>query len=155
MNGFIEDFRHSLLSLVKNRGFALAAILSLGLGIGLNTTIFTFVNAFFLQPLPVQDAGRLASVVTIDSRVAGYLGCSYPNYVDYREHNRSFSSLLMYAGIEGSLTDSGDPQPLSFQIVSGNYFQTLGVQPAIGRAFQPDEDTPGGAQLVAIISHSL
>jgi len=155
MNGFIEDFRHSLLSLVKNRGFALAAILSLGLGIGLNTTIFTFLNAFFLQPLPVQDAGRLASVVTIDSRVAGYLGCSYPNYVDYREHNRSFSSLLMYAGIEGSLTDSGDPQPLSFQIVSGNYFQTLGVQPAIGRAFQPDEDTPGGAQLVAIISHSL
>jgi len=151
----IEDFRYSLLSLVKNRGFALAAILSLGLGIGLNTTIFTFLNAIFLQPLPVRDADRLASIVTIDSRIPGYLGCSYPNYKDYREQNHSFSGLLMYASIEGSLTDFGDPQPLSFQIVSGDFFQTLGVQPAVGRAFLPEEDTAGGARLVAVISDSL
>ena len=72
MIGLIEDLRHSLLALVKNRGFALAAILSLGLGIGLNTTIFTFVNAIFLQPLPVKEPGGLASIVTLDSRIPGY-----------------------------------------------------------------------------------
>src|SRR5215471_10205462 len=117
------------MALGKSRGFASAAILSLGLGIGLNTTIFTFINAIFLQPLPVKDLDRLASVVTLDARLPGYLGCSYPNYRDYRDHNQSFSSLLLYAPIRGSLTDLGDPQPLTFQIVSANYFEGLGVAP--------------------------
>ncbi|HLK50186.1 MAG TPA: ABC transporter permease [Bryobacteraceae bacterium] len=151
----IEDIRHSLVALLKNRGFALAAILSVGLGIGLNTTIFTFINAIFLQPLPVKDLGQMASIVTMDARLPGYLGCSYPNYADYRDRNQSFSSLLLYAQIRGSLTDLGDPEPLTFQIVSGNYFEALGVQPAAGRSFLPEEDTSGGAQLVAVISHGL
>ena len=151
----IEDLRHSVLALVKNRGFATAAILSLALGIGLNTTIFTFINAIFLQPLPVRDLDRLASIVTLDARLPGYLGCSYPNYRDYRDHNQSFSSLLAYAPIRGSLTDLGDPQPLTLQIVSGNYFDALGVPPAVGRGFRPEEDTAEGAQLVVVISHAL
>jgi predicted permease len=151
----IEDLRHSLLTLIKHRGFALAAILSLALGIGLNTTIFTFINAIFLQPLPVQGLDQLASVVTLDARLPGYLGCSYPNYEDYRDHNQSFSSLLLYASIRGSLTDLGDPQPLTFQIVSGNYFDGLGVQPAVGRGFRAEEDTAAGVQLVAVISSVL
>jgi len=151
----IEDLRHSVMALGKSRGFASAAILSLGLGIGLNTTIFTFINAIFLQPLPVKDLDRLASVVTLDARLPGYLGCSYPNYRDYRDHNQSFSSLLLYAPIRGSLTDLGDPQPLTFQIVSANYFEGLGVAPAPGRGFRPEEDTVGGAQQVAVISRAL
>ena len=151
----IEDFRHSIVTLLKNRGFALAAILSLGLGIGLNATIFTFINAIFLQPMPVKDLDRMASIVTLDARLPGYLGCSYPNFQDYRDHNQSFSSLLLYASIRGSLTDLGDPQPLTFQIVSGNYFDSLGVAPAAGRAFRSEEDTAAGAELVAVISHAL
>ena len=155
MISFLQDLRHSVASLVKHRGFAIAAVLSLGLGIGLNTTIFTFINAIFLQPLPVQNSSELASIVTVDSRIAGYFGCSFPNYQDYGRRNRAFSSLLLYASFNGSLTDLGDPQPLAYQIVSGNYFQALGVAPAVGRAFQPEEDTLGGAALVAVFSDSL
>ncbi|MBZ5578335.1 MAG: ABC transporter permease [Acidobacteriia bacterium] len=155
MNGLIEDLRHGLWTLAKNRGFAAVAILSLALGIGANTTIFTFLNAIFLQPIPVAEPATLVSVVTLDPRVPGYLGCSYPNYEDYRDHNQSFSSLLLYASIVGTLTGRGDPQPLVFQIVSGNYFQTLGVTPAVGRAFVPEEDTVPDAHPVAVISHAL
>jgi len=152
---FLEDFRHGVMPLVKHRGFTIAAILSLGLGIGLNTTIFTFINAIFLQPLPVRDSPALASIVTVDPRIPGYFGSSFPNYEDYRRRNQSFSSLLLYASFNGSLTDLGDPQPLAYQIVSADYFQVLGVAPAVGRGFQTKEDTAGGSALVAVISDSL
>ena len=155
MHGLREDLRHSLLALAKNRGFAAVAILSLALGIGANTTIFSFLNAIFLQPLPVAEPSQLASLVTLDSRIPGYFGCSYPNYRDYRDHNQSFSSLLLYASVVGSLTGRGDPQPLVFQIVSGNYFQALGVAPAVGRAFLPEEDAVPDADPVAVISEGL
>lgn len=151
----IEDLRHSILTLIKNRGFALAAILSLGLGIGANTTIFTFINAIFLQPLPVTDPVHLTSVVTLDSKIPGYLGSSYPNFRDYRDRNQTFSSLLLYGGVVGTLSGLGDPRPLDYEIVSGNYFQTLGVKPALGRPFLPEEDGAPGGHPVAVISHDL
>ena len=155
MISFLQDLRYGVASLVKHRGFTVAALLSLGLGIGLNTTIFTFVNAIFLQPLPVRNSSELASIVTLDSRIPGYFGSSYPNYQDYRRRTRCFSSLLLYASFNGSLTDLGDPQPLSYQIVSGDYFQALGVAPDIGRAFQPEENASEDTALVAVISDSL
>lgn len=155
MSGTLEDLRHGLRALVKSRGFALVAMLSLALGIGANTTIFTFINAIFLRPLPVADPSRLAAVFTLDPRIPGYLLCSYPNYKDYRDRNQSFSSLLLYSSIVGTLTGGDAPQPVIFQIVSGNYFQTLGVRPVVGRAFLPEEDTTPGANPVAVISHSL
>lgn len=155
MNGLFEDLRHGLLTLAKNRGFAVVAILSLALGIGANTTIFTFLNAIFLQPLPVKDAATLAAVFTLDSRIPGTLLNSYPNYQDYRDRNRSFSSLLIYTAVVGNLTGDGDPRPLIFQFVSGSYFQTLGVRPILGRAFLPEEDEISDAKPVAIISYGL
>ncbi|HEV3333831.1 MAG TPA: ABC transporter permease [Bryobacteraceae bacterium] len=155
MSGFIEDLRYGLRALAKSRGFALVAMLSLALGIGANTTIFTFINAIFLRPLPVDDPSRLAAVFTLDPRIPGYLLCSYPNYKDYRDQNQPFSSLLLYASVVGSLTGGDAPQPVTFQIVSGNYFQTLGITPTVGRAFLPEEDATPGAYPVAVISHSL
>ena len=101
MKGFFDDLRYGLRGLAKNRGFALAAVLSLALGIGANTTIFTLLNALFLRPLPVHDPARLAAVFTTDPRIPGLLLCSYPNYLDYRDHNTVFSSLLLYCRADG------------------------------------------------------
>ncbi len=155
MTGLFEDVRYGLRGLAKNRGFALVAVLSLALGIGANTTIFTLLNAVFLRPIPVRDSARLVAVFTTDTRNPGLLPCSYPNYRDYRDHNAVFSSLLLYSAVTVNLTGRGDPQLLIGQLVSGNYFSTLGVNPVVGRAFLPEEDAAPGAADVAIISHPL
>ena len=154
MTGFRDDLRYGLRGLGKNRGFALASIFSLALGIGANTTIFTLLNALFLRPLPVFEPARLAAVSTTDPRIPGLLLCSYPNYLDYRDHNAAFSSLLLYSPLTVNLTGRGDPQLLMGQLVSANYFQTVGVQPVVGRSFRPEEELPG-ASPVAIVSYAL
>jgi predicted permease len=154
MTGFLDDLRYGLRGLTKNRGFALAAVLSLALGIGANTTIFTLLNAIFLRPLPVLDPSHLAAVYTTDPGIPGMLLCSYPNYQDYRDHNTVFSSLLLYSAVTVNLTGRGDPQLLMGQLVSANYFSTLGVSPVVGRGFRPEEKLPG-ASPVAVISHGL
>ncbi len=104
MTGFKDDLRYGLRGLAKNRGFALAGVLSLALGIGANTTIFTLLNALFLRPLPVYEPARMAAVSTTDPRVPGMLLCSYPNYLDIRDRNTVFSSLLAYAPLTVNLT---------------------------------------------------
>lgn len=154
MKGFLDDLRYGLRGLTKNRGFALAAVLSLALGIGANTTIFTLLNAVFLRPLPVREPGRLAAVFTTDPRIPGLLLCSYPNYRDYRDHNTVFSAMLLYSAVTVNLTGRGDPQLLMGQLVSANYFDTLGVEPVVGRGFRTEEDLPGSAPVV-VISHGL
>jgi predicted permease len=153
MMGAFEDLRYGLRALVKNRGFTAIAVLSLGLGIGANTTIFTLINAILLRPLPVKEPGRLAGVNTLDPRNPGLWPCSYPNYRDYRDHNQVFSSLLLYTGVAMNLTGRGDPQLVMGQIVSANYFGTLGVNPVVGRGFLPEEDASPGASPVAVISY--
>ena len=155
MTGFLEDLRYGLRGLAKNRGFALVAVLSLALGIGANTTIFTLLNAVFLRPLPVRNAEDLTALFTTDQRNPGLLPCSYPNYRDYRDQNSVFSSLLLYTAVTANLTGRGDPQLLMAQLVSGSYFETLGVDPIVGRGFRPEEDASPGAAAVAIISHPL
>src|ERR1035437_3731887 len=145
MKGFLDDLRYGLRGLTKNRGFTVAAVLSLALGIGANTTVFTLLNAILLRPLPVRDPAGLAAVSTIDSHNPGQLFCSYPNYKDYRDRNRVFSSLLLYSPIAVNLTGQGEPQAAIAQIVSGNYFATLGVKPTFGRGFLPSEDSAQGA----------
>jgi putative ABC transport system permease protein len=154
MTGLFDDLRYGLRGLSKNRGFALAAVLSLALGIGANTTIFTLLNAIFLRPLPVRDPAQLAAVFTTDPRIPGLLLCSYPNYQDYRDHNTVFSSLLLYSALTVNLTGRGDPQLLTGQLVSANYFSTLGVDPVVGRGFRAEEGV-AGASPVAVIGHAL
>jgi predicted permease len=131
------------------------AIASLALGIGANTTVVTMLNAMLLRSLPVREPARLAAIYTVDPRNAGLLGCSYPNYLEYRDRNPVFSSLLLYSPIAMNLTGQGEAQLLMGAIVSGNYFSTLGVEPAVGRAFRPEEDMSPGANPVAIVSYSL
>ena len=131
------------------------AILSLGLGIGANTAIFTIVNALFIHTVPVRDAAGLMFVYTLDSRIPGYLNHSYLNYKDYRELNQVFSDMTLYCPIGVSLTNTGEPEPAMAEIVSGNFFDVLGVKTVMGRAIQPDEDRLPGANPVAVISHNL
>ena len=154
LDGFLDDLRYALRGLGKNRGFASVAVLSLALGIGANTTIFTLLNAIFLRPLPVRDAAQLVAVNTTDPRIPGLLLCSYPNYLDYRDHNLVFSSLMLYSAVTVNLTGRGDPQLLMGQLVSANYFTTLGVDPVLGRGFRSEDDVPGAAPVV-VISHRL
>jgi predicted permease len=154
MTGFLDDLRYGVRGLTKNRGFALAAVISLALGIGANTTIFTLLNAIFLRPMPVQDPAHLAAIFTTDPRIPGQLLCSYPNYQDYRDHNTVFSSLLLYSALTVNLTGRGDPQLLMGQLVSTNYFATLGVVPVVGRGFLGEEELPGATPVV-VISHAV
>src|ERR1035437_1809402 len=150
MKGFLDDLRYGLRGLTKNRGFTVAAVLSLALGIGANTTIFTLLNAILLRPLPVRDPAHLAAVFTTDPRIPGLLLCSYPNYQDYRDHNTVFSSLLLYSALTVNLTGRGDPQLLIGQLVTANYFATLGVDPVLGRGFRAEEDVPGASPVAGI-----
>jgi hypothetical protein len=133
--------------------FAAVAIASLALGIGVNTAIFNLVNAVLLRPLPVHDPGQLVSLYTLDRTNPGFLSCSYPNYIDYRDHNTVFSGLALFSSVSVNLTGQGDPRELAAEIVSGNYFNVLGVRAVLGRTFIPEEDQSPGARAVAVISY--
>ena len=150
MTGLDEDIRYGLRALAKNRNFTAVCVLSLALGIGANTTIFTLVNAILLRPLPVQDPANLAAVYTLDAHNPGFWGCSYPNYKDYRDRNQVFSSLLLYTGVGLNLTGGPEPRLAMGQLASANYFSALGVNPVLGRAFLPEEDTVGASPVAVI-----
>ncbi len=155
MTGFVGDLRYGLRGLVRNRGFAAAAVLSLALGIGANTTIFTLLNAVFLRPIPVRDSSTLAALVTIDAHTPGQFGLSYPNYRDLRDRNTVFSSLILYSPVTASLTGQGDPQLLMVHLVTGGYFGTLGIPMTLGRGILPEEDAPPAGLPVAVLSYPL
>src|SRR5258705_5999887 len=162
MHTFWQDVRYSLRMLRKNPGFAAVAVLSLALGIGANTTIFTVVNAILLNPLPVKNIARLVEVDTIDSKTlvtaanTTKLPMSYPNFQDYARESQVFDSVGCFVG-PLPLTWSGgaEPRQIFGQMVSANYFEILGLRPASGRFFLPGEDTKPGGNNVAVLSYSL
>jgi predicted permease len=150
-----HDLLYALRGFRNNPMFTAVAIASLALGIGLNTAIFNLVSAILLQPLPVRDAARLVSVFTSDPVNPGLLYCSYPNYQDYRDRNTVFSGLALYTPIQATLTGEKDSGEVLGQIVSGNYFDVLGIKPALGRFFLPQEDRISGAQAVVVIGYAF
>jgi predicted permease len=158
-----QDIRYAFRMLSKNAAFSFVAILSLALGIGANTTIFTVVNAILLNPLPVKDIARVVEVDTIDTKTrvtaanVTKLGVSYVNFQDYaRQAQQLFSSMTCVVG-PFPLTWSGgaEPREIQAQMVSASYFDLLGIRPAAGRFFLPDEDTKPGGNNVAVLSYSL
>ena len=162
MHNLWQDIRYALRLLTKNPGFGAIAILSLALGIGANTTIFTVINAILLHPLPVKDISRVVQVDTIDTKTrvtaanVTKLGMSYPNFQDYARDNRVFSALSCIVG-PLPLTWSGgaEPRQVFGQMVNANYFDILGMRPATGRFFLPDEDTKLGGNNVVVLSYSF
>jgi predicted permease len=155
MSWFWVDLRYALRGLARRRGFTLIAVLSLALGIGANATIFTLLNGILLRSLPVRDPATLAAVYSSDPKNPGFLPVSYLNYKDFRDRNTVFSSLALYAPIVINLTGMGEARPLMAHIVTGNYFETLGVKPVVGRAFLPEEDVTPNASAVTVISYGL
>jgi predicted permease len=160
--GFREDLRYAARLLVKSPVFTLAAVVSLGLGVGANTTIFSLVNEVLLNPLPVHEPSRLVSLFTTDAknraRFQGFMATSYPNFKDYREQGEAlFSGAAASLFVPLSLTTGGEPQQIFGEIVTGNYFDVLGVQAAAGRTFSftRQEDLQLGAHPVVVLSDGL
>lgn len=152
-----QDVKGGLRLMAKRPGFTAAAVLSLALGIGANTTVFSLVSAVFLRPVPVQDADRVVSIYTQDARnnQFGYLGSSYLNLKDYRDQSTVFSGFSAMTGSGVRWMRHGTPQPLAVSLVNADFFSLLGEKITLGRDFLPDEDGAPGAHPVAVISYAL
>jgi len=156
-----QDIRYGARVLLKNPGFSAVAILSLALGIGANTTIFTVVNAVLLNPLPVKDISRVVEIDTIDTKThvtqanEAKLGMSYPNCRDYARENQVLAGLACFTAEPLTWSGGAEPKQLNGQLVSADYFDVLGLRPAAGRLFFPDEDTKPSGNNVAVLSYSL
>src|SRR5499426_3531843 len=153
MESFIQDLRFSARMLMKRPGFTLIAALTLALGVGANTAIFSVVNAVLLRPLPYKDASRLM-VLWERERNIEQESPSYPNFLDWQAQSRSFEQLALSRRDNANLTGAGEPERLDVRQVSANFFATLGVAPLLGRSFAPEEDRVG-ANPVAVIGYGL
>ena len=151
----IADLRLALRLLLKSPGFAIVAILTLGLGIGANTAIFSFINGFFLKNFTVRDPAGIVSIYTTDEINPGMLPTSKPNFEDYLEQNQVFSQMACYAFAPANLLIDGEPSQVFGEMVTGNYFELLGVRAAIGRTFLPEEYAATGTHPVAVVSHAF
>ena len=150
-----EDFRIGVRMLRKNPGFATLAVLTLAIGIAANTAIFGLANAAFFRPLPYPNAERLAFLWQNNQRTGQTAGLvSYPNYADWRSESHSFADMAFFMTGKSMLSGAGDPERTPGALVSVNFFSVLGVNPAIGRSFSPEEQTPGHAN-VSVISYHL
>jgi len=147
MDGLWKNIRYALRMLAKSPGFTAIAILTLALGIGANTAIFTVANALLLRPLPYEDPDQLVRIAS-ERDQASYL--SLPYFTALGEHNRSFSGIVAYQGESFNLSGRGEPDQITAERVTWNFFDVLGVRPLAGRTFLPEEDHPGGGHVVLI-----
>ena len=150
--GLWRDIRYGVRLLAGQPGFASIAVLTLALGIGANTAIFSFVYAVLMQPLPYAEADRLVWITEKHEQIASRW-VSYPNFLDWRERNQSFESLALFRGWLMTLTGSGEAQSLNARMVSEDYFRAMGVAPMIGRVFDDEQDR-FGAPRVTVLSHA-
>src|SRR5258706_3320757 len=161
METWIQDLWYAARLLVKKPGFTIVAVLSLALGIGANSAIFTVISAVFLHPLPIEEPSRVAELFTHDTRTVNTQAnltltpTSLPNFEDYRDHNTVFSGLAAYFGTGLTWMNKGEDVNLPGMLASASYFDVLGVKAFRGRTFLPDEDRKPGGNTVAVLSHSL
>src|SRR5262247_1935950 len=152
----IQDLRFGLRMLLKNPGFTLIAALTLALGIGANTAIFSFVNALLLRPLSgVTEPERLVQVGRQYSDKSYLSDSSYPDYLDYREQNTVMSGLALLVPTSFHLSTGQEAERVEGELVSGNFFDVLGVRPSQGRLITPTDEQGADAIQVAVISHRL
>jgi predicted permease len=149
-----QDIRYGWRQLLKRPGFTALAILSMALGIGANTAIFSLVDTVLLRPLPVRDPSQLIAVDGQLRNGTEFTLQSYPNYKDYRDRNTVFSGLLAYRFVVASLSHNGINERVWGFDVSGNYFDVLGVKSALGRSFLAAEDQTPDSHPVVILSHA-
>lgn len=151
-----QDFRYALRTLRRSPGFALVAVLTLALGVGANTTIFSVVNAVLLRPpAQVREPGRLVQVYTSDYSGPRYGASSYADYLDFRDGATGLEGLAAFAPSPINFSTGGSASRVWGEEVSANYFSVLGVAPVLGRIFVPDAGDARGAEPVAVLSYAL
>jgi predicted permease len=155
VNGFAQDARYALRVLGKSPGFSAVAVVTLAVGIGANTAIFTVTNALLLRPLRYTQPERLV-LISAEKKAAGLTQgeLTWPRFEMVNEHNRSFSGVAAFTSETFNLTGQGDPEQVPAARVSWNFFEILGIRPALGRSFTAPEDQPGGDPVV-LLSHAL
>ncbi len=164
LESFAQDIRHGGRMFAKNAGFTAVAVISLALGTGANTAMFSAADALLLRPPPM--VARPGELVNIGSDYSGgdYRSTytSYPNYVDLRDRSASFTGVVAFAPITAAFAaqpfaaqPGASPQLTVGMVASGNFFQVLGVEPRLGRSFRPDEDSVPGRDAVVVLSHGM
>src|SRR5258707_394596 len=156
MNGILQDLRYAVRQLRKSLGFTAVAVVTLALGIGANTAIFSVVDGVLLRPLPYPDSARL---VTIHGSFATlerpYTAISYPEFKDILAQSRTLANVAAYEESDANLSGTGGrPEPITAGVASATLLPTLDVHPILGRNFVPEEELRGGDQ-VALIDYSL
>src|SRR5262245_2862544 len=155
MESLWNDFRYAVRMMAKRPGFAIVAVITLALGIGANSAIFTVINAVVLRPLPYQDPDKIV-ILSENNFSKGWsqFAVAPANFLDWRDQNKACAEISAFRCRSFHLTGRGDPERLTGASVSANLFRLLGVTPLIGRAFLEEEDSPGSSK-VAIISYGL
>src|SRR2546427_3021581 len=154
MNLILANLRYTLRQITKNPGFFIVAVAALALGIGANTAIFSAVEAVLLRPLPYANPDRLVMVWEDASFIGFALNTPAPaNYLDWKAQNQVFTDMTATRYTTASLTGDGQPEQLSGRKVTPNFFDVLGVQPAVGRPFTEEEDRAQSP--VVVLSHNL
>jgi predicted permease len=152
MNGVLQDLRYALRQLRKNPTFATVAILTLALGIGANTAIFSVIDAVLLRPLAFHDPNRLVAVRATEPGRHDDIGVSYPAFLDWRSQNHVFEGLSAFRQDDFTLTGRGEPAHVTGAVVSANLMSLLGVAPSLGRSFVDEEDKPAANGMPVILS---
>ena len=155
MENLIKDIRYGVRMLTKNPGVTLVAVITLALGIGANTAIFSAVNAFLMRPLPVPNSNELIRPMEVaeDRGLSDEL--SYPDFVDYRTQSTSFTGLTAEDMVQAAINSENQNDVIWGQVVSANYFDVLQVTPVMGRTFLADEDKIIGGSPVVVLGHSF
>ena len=153
LQNFFQDLRYGVRMLLSNPGFTLVAVITLALGIGANTAIFSVLEALILRPLPYQQPERLV-MLSVKPLQGDRSNISYPNFSDWRDRATSFESVASIRADSFNLTGVDKPIQLRGRTVNWNFFDALGVRPRLGRTFTPDDDRYGAVR-TALISNSL
>jgi predicted permease len=151
----IQDLKHGVRLLARRPGFAAVAAASLALGVGLNTTLFSVVNAVLLRDTPVREPERLVEIYSSLSEDIPYMTTSYPDYLSIRDGADAFSGVAAHAFVRGILSSGGKPVLTTGETITPNYFDVLGIQPALGRGFRVDENLAEGQHPVLVLGHGL
>jgi len=149
MTTLIQDLRYGLRMLAKDPGFTVVALLALALGIGANTAIFSVVYGVLLRPLPYPETARLMTIYESTPEF-GQSAVAYPNFLDWRGENRSFTDMAAFRGEDFNFTGSGQPEHLRGEVISASLLPVLGVKPLLGRNFLPHEDQQGAGGVVML-----
>ncbi len=155
MSTLLQDLRYGARILLKQPGFTLVAVITLALGIGANTAIFSLVNSILLRPLPFREPDRLVRLIQASPKLGlSTWGVSQADFAAYREQNRSFETVAIYSSSATNLTGEGEPGRLPMANVTADFFKVFGVNPLLGRTFVEGEDAPG-KNLVCVISYAF